>query len=266
MTQSVLIAAGLALLSVLLGFVGGLLPQPAKVTTRGLAAIFAISLVLYVVGTAYKEYSDKTSSPPSGEGSGEGSTAQTPMTAPDPAPPATPSRTPSPRPEQGQRSSVAIQVTDDPGLGPQISHAPPNPEYLSTIDYVNSSGDTMVMGDASIRNQPYKNSVSLCADGPLAANRCANFGHETWVEYNIDPHYTTLTATIGMSSNSSSDCQLYGQVLIDNDEVFGKQFAFGDQYPFTQKVTGKLRIRLQMHAVGGHGRCDLVFGNVALKK
>jgi hypothetical protein len=124
----------------------------------------------------------------------------------------------------------------------------------------------MEFGSAQILKQEYRHSVSLCVDGVFGANQCANNGNPTWAEYSVPSGYERLAGTIGLSADAPSDCHLSVQILGDGNYLFDRDLELNEQFPVKYSVGSINRVRLQMHALDGHGRCDLVFGDMRLSR
>ncbi|WP_325150907.1 hypothetical protein [Amycolatopsis sp.] len=237
-----IVGAAVLGIGVVISVLAGWIRPPARARTRVVVAIIVL-LVLTAVGlerlrVALEPGTDDTTGPLSSAPS----TAGTPVL---------PSGT---RPESTSATATPPRVVDEL----------PAVLYLSSMDAVDTSGNTMDRGEASIRNVPFEHSVGLCAASVLSPDRCVNNGQNAWAEYTVEPGYTAVQATIGVSSKSPSDCRLFGELLVDGTRRFGRELRFGEQEPVRFDVTGNLRVRIQMHALAGHGRCDLIYGDLAL--
>ncbi|MFD0973767.1 protein kinase domain-containing protein [Plantactinospora endophytica] len=237
---------------------------PADVTGSFRILVVLVGFVAIIGGGVYaygQSGAGRGASPTNAPSAGGMSVAHT--TA---APPPTAART-TPAPQTPVRTNPAtLTAAEGPSLTAPVVPPPPPVLYLSVTKRVQDSGDTMVFGPATILKTPYNRSIALCADGVLGSNRCANNGEPTWVEYTVSAVYRRLTGTIGLSSEAPKNCRLSAQVLADDTELFNQELQFGEAHPLDYKIGYALRIRLQMHALAGNGRCDLVFGDIALRK
>jgi hypothetical protein len=240
------------------GVFGTRLPRPAKIPFRWVGGVFGVLLVVDVCFAML--------APGGGDGSRGGGTIGTPqaaVSAPQvPIGGASGTAAPSSAPPSVAASSAA------PPAGPApVAVAPvPDPLYLAGLKALDDSGDSVLAGDASIRGEDYPHSVGLCADGLFGLDRCAGPGSDTWIEYAVEPGYGRVTASVGLSESSLGNCRLHAQVLVDNTEAWSQDVTFGDLAPVTVPASAGQRIRLQMHSLTGAGRCDLIYGDIALHR
>ncbi|MEV4641174.1 hypothetical protein AB0J80_27910 [Actinoplanes sp. NPDC049548] len=194
----------------------------------------------------------------------DGNPAPEPTTS-TPSPEASPKRTKAPR------VTPPVTTDDDNGLtvndlASPVVVPPASVLYLDEEDEVQSSGDTMSFGPTTILKESYQHSVALCADGIFGSNRCANNGNATWIEYNVPAGYRVLSGNVGLTSDAPASCRLSAQIMTDGTARFDRELQLGEAYPISFDVATSNRVRLQMHALDGEGRCDLAFANFRFRR
>jgi hypothetical protein len=124
-------------------------------------------------------------------------------------------------------------------------------EKLVDLPAVNDDG--MQFGSVQINATTYQSSVY------------AAYPYPSHVEYNLDHRCTKLSATFGVSDNSSTGGQAEVDVLSDGAQVYTNTFDLGQKEARTVALDSPLKIRLQATPTSTGGAFGLgAFGSASV--
>lgn len=134
-------------------------------------------------------------------------------------------------------------------------------EYLANGNYAATNAANVGTGDGHINKQTYPDTVSLCFDIESIANiNCDSSSQPSYVDYNVPAGYSGFTAAIGYSNDSPSSCDTTVQIFGDGNQLFSREFFYGNLFPVTYSVGQYNRIRLQIVPKTGTD-CVVDFGS-----